>query len=273
MYRDLVPKMIAAWRKAFADPELPFGILSQCTDGYPQTADDYLEKMLNAGIHIRAEHYRTFLELRDRGDEHVGFASSYDLRRRWYHPQVKIPAGERLARWALSTQYGFGRKLLWEPPKLISYEGQDGALLLRLNADVSDPEDGEIVGFAIAGSDRKFQPASAAYLQVGENDRGQPKFDRKQLLLTSPLVAEPIHFRYAWGRNPLGNLQVTGNKDLPFATQRSDDWDMGTVPLGVLDEEIDGKLSRAQRNRVLQALRKEDERRRTAEAREVLGGR
>ncbi|MFT5733050.1 MAG: sialate O-acetylesterase [Planctomycetota bacterium] len=273
MYRDLFPKMIAAWRKAFADPELPFGILSQCTDGYPQTADDYLEKMLNAGIHIRAEHYRTFLELRDRGDEHVGFASSYDLRRRWYHPQVKIPAGERLARWALSTQYGFGRKLLWEPPKLISYEGQDGALLLRLNADVSDPEDGEIVGFAIAGSDRKFQPASAAYLQVGENDRGQPKFDRKQLLLTSPLVAEPIHFRYAWGRNPLGNLQVTGNKDLPFATQRSDDWDMGTVPLGVLDEEIDGKLSRAQRNRVLQALRKEDERRRTAEAREVLGGR
>ena len=61
-----------------------------------------------------------------------------------------------------------------------------------------------------------------------------------------------------------------GNKDLPVATQRSDDWDMGTVPLGVLEEEIVDTLTRPQRNRVLQALRKEDERRRIAEARAVL---
>ena len=53
------------------------------------------------------------------------------------------------------------------------------------------------------------------------------------------MVPEPIHFRYAWGRNPLGNLQATGNKDLPFATQRSDDWKMEEVPLGVLGDEVD----------------------------------
>ena len=270
LYRDVLPVMIDAWRTAFADPEMPFGILSQCTDGYPQTADNYLEKMLNAGIHIRAQHYRTFLNLRESGDENIGFASCYDLRRRWYHPQVKIPAGERLARWALSTEYGFGNALLWEPPKLLSKQVQDGALLLTLDVEVSDPLDGEIVGFAVDGVDRRFQPASAAYVQVGENDRGQPKYDRKQLALTSPLVAAPIHFRYAWGRNPLANLQRTGNKDLPFATQRSDDWDMGTVPLGVLDEEITAKLTRPQRNRVLKAFRLEDERRRVAEARAVL---
>ena len=118
--------------------------------------------------------------------------------------------------------------------------------------------------------DRRFQPADVAYLQIGEDDRGRPRFDRKQLVLTSPLVAEPVHFRYAWARNPLANLQVTGNKDLPFATQRSDDWDMGTVPLGVLDEPIDGKLTRAQRGVVLRALRAEDLRRRLAEARALL---
>ena len=104
LYRDVFPVMIAEWRRAFGDEEMPFGILSQCTDGYPQTRDDYLEKMLNAGIHIRAEHYRTFLDLHEGGDRNIGFASTYDLRRRWYHPQVKVPAGERIARWALSTQ-------------------------------------------------------------------------------------------------------------------------------------------------------------------------
>lgn len=270
LYRELLPVMIRSWRAAFADPQMPFGILSQCTDGYPQTRDNYLEKMLNPGIHIRAAHYETFLDMHASGDQNIGFASTYDLRRRWYHPQVKVPAGERIARWALATQYGFGNKLPWKPPALLGMEARDAALILRLDSEVSDPQDGAIVGFAIAGTDRKFQPADVAYLQIGEDNRGRPRFDRKQLLLTSPLVSAPIHFRYAWGRNPLANLQVTGNKDLPFATQRSDDWDMGSVPLGVLDSEIEEKLSRAQRNQVLQALRREDLRRRLAEARALL---
>jgi sialate O-acetylesterase len=272
LYRELFPVMIRSWREAFADSEMPFGVLSLCTDGYPQTREDYLEKMLNAGIHIRAVHYETYRDQYEAGDLNIGFASTYDLRRRWYHPQVKIPAGERIARWALSTQYGFGRKLPWKPPLLLSMEAQEGALLMRLDSEVSDPLDGEITGFVIAGADRKFQLADVAYSQTGEDDRGRPRYDRKQLVLTSPLVPDPIHFRYAWGRNPLANLQVVGNKDLPFATQRSDNWDMGTVPLRVLDSETQGKLSRAQRNEVLKALRKEDKRRGLAEARALLDG-
>lgn len=271
MYQDVLPEMLRSWRAAFDDPELPFGILSLCTDGYPQTRDDYLEKTLNAGIYVRAAQYQTFLDLWNAGDRNVGFASTYDLRRRWYHPQVKVPAGERIARWALSTQYGWERQLPWKPPTLVGMEAKEDSLILRLDTDVSDPEDGAIEGFAIAGADRRFQPAEAAYLQVGEDDRGRPRFDKKQLVLTSPLVETPQHFRYAWGRNPMGNLQVTGNKDLPFATQRSDDWGMAAVPLGVLKEEPNGKLTRAQRNQVLKALRADDLRRRLAEARALIG--
>lgn len=272
LYEEVFPVMIASWRETFGDPELPFGILSLCTDGYPQTREDYVEKMLNPGIEIRAAQYRTFLELWQGGDRNIGFASTYDLRRRWYHPQVKIPAGERLARWALATQYGFERDLPWKPPALVEMTAVDGALRLRFDVDVSDPEDGAIQGFAIAGEDRRFQPADAAYLQVGEDARGRPRFDRKQLVLSSPLVPEPVHFRYGWGRNPLANLQRGGNKDLPFATQRSDDWDMGTWPLGALDEPIDGAMTRAQRGKVLRALRAEDRRRALAEARALLDG-
>jgi sialate O-acetylesterase len=272
LYRAVLPEMMRAWREAFGDAKLPFGILSLCTDGYPQTQDDYCEKMLDTGIYVRAAQYQTFLDLMRAGDTNVGFASTYDLRRRWYHPQVKIPAGERIARWALATQYGFGSELEWKPPMLVGMQVRDGALVLQLDTPVSDPEDGAIQGFAIAGDDRRFQPADVGYLEVGKDDQGRPRLDQKQLVLSSPLVPAPKHFRYAWGRNPLANLQATGNKDLPFATQRSDPWDMGEVPLGVLGDDADGKgaLSGAQQNRVRQALKREDVRRKVAEAEAVL---
>ncbi len=270
LYEAVFPVMIESWRTAFDDPDMPFGILSLCTDGYPQTRENYLEKMVNVGMHIRAVQYQTFLDLRDNGDQNIGFASTYDLRRRWYHPQVKLPAGERMARWALATQYGFGDQLLWTPPRLLSQDAKGGALHLKLDANVSDPEDDAIRGFAIAGADRRFQPADVTYGEDGVNDRGEPRPDRSHLILTSPLVAEPIHFRYAWGRNPIGNLQVGGHKDLPFATQRSDNWDLGTVPLGVIDGEVAPKITRAQQNEVRKAFQAEDLRRRIAEARALL---
>ncbi len=270
MYADVFPEMIRAWRIAFNDPKLPFGILSLCTDGYPQTLDDYCEKMFNAGIEIREAQYKTFLKFYNEGDKNIGFVSTYDLRRRWYHPQVKIPAGERIARWALATQYGFDRQIQWKPPMLLEVSQVKGALQLKLDEQVSDPEDGKILGFAIAGKDRKFHPADVAYAEVGKDNRGRVRYDKRQLVLTSPMVPEPIHFRYAWGRNPLANLQATGNKDLPFATQRSDRWRMEEVPLGALGENIEYPVSRADRGKILRALREQDRERKLREAESVL---
>jgi sialate O-acetylesterase len=153
---------------------------------------------------------------------------------------------------------------------LVGMEKRDGKLLLKLDADVGDPEDGAIQGFAIAGEDRRFHPADVAYAEKGKDGRGRVQYDRKQLVLTSPMVPEPIHFRYAWGRNPLANLQATGNKDLPFATQRSDDWRMEEVPLGVLGDEVTLPISRGDRNRIIQALREQDRARRLKEAEQII---
>ncbi len=268
MYADVFPAMIKAWRDAFNDPSMPFGILSLCTEGYPQTRDNYCEKMFNAGIDIRAAQYQTFLDLYKAGDKSIGFVSTYDLRRRWYHPQLKLPAGERIARWALATQYGFDRQLKWKPPMLTSLERQDGQLLLKLDADVGDPQDGAIEGFAIAGEDRKFHPADVAYGERGKDARGRVQYDRKQLILTSPMVKNPVHFRYAWGRNPLGNLQLTGNLDVPFATQKSDDWRLEEVPAGIAADPSGN--ARADRGKILQALREQDKQRRIKEAELLL---
>ena len=270
LYREVFPKMIQSWRLAFRDTEMPFGILSLCTDGNPQTLDDYCEKMFNAGIDIRAAQYSTFLDFYQNGDENIGFVSTYDLRRRWYHPQLKLPAGERIARWALATEYGFEKQIEWLPPMLIKMEQIENGLELTFNRDVGDPEDGKIRGFAIAGVDRRFHPADAEYAVRGKNDRGQVQYDKKRLVLSSQMISEPIHYRYAWGRNPLANLQATGHKDLPFATQRSDTWVMEEVPLGVLGEQVTLPISRADRGKILQVLRQQDDDRRRMQAQSTL---
>ena len=97
MYRRVFPEMIKAWRAAFNNSEMPFGILSLCTEGAVQTLDNYSEMMANTGPYIREAQYQTFLDFYKAGDTQIGFVSTYDLRRRWYHPQFKVPAGERIA--------------------------------------------------------------------------------------------------------------------------------------------------------------------------------
>ena len=259
MYRQVFPKMIEAWRTAFDNPEMPFGILSLCTEGPIQTLDNYCEMMANPGPYIREAQYQTFLELYRAGDQQIGFTSTYDLRRRWYHPQLKVPAGERIARWALATQYGFGRSIRWKPPIVEEVKVADGQIELRLDEPASAVDNGgPILGFAVAGDDRKFHPAKAEHLVVGSNDRGQPQVDKKRLVLSSPMVRNPTQFRYAWARSPLGNLQADRMTDIPFATQRSDDWPLENVPLGVHKAEVTGKLDRRQKRILTEALRQQD---------------
>jgi sialate O-acetylesterase len=273
MYYQVFPKMITAWRAAFNDPELPFGILSLCTDGYKQTRENYCEKMVNAGPHIREAQYKTFLDLYNAGDENIGFTSTYDLRRRWYHPQLKIPAGERIARWALATQYGFDGQLRWKPPMVKEMKVEGDRILLYMDDPTTNVDDGGgMEGFAIAGEDMKFHPADIAHLETGKDSRGRPQKDSRVLVLTSPMAPKPIHFRYAWGRNPMGNLQTQGNTDIPLATQRSDDWSMKQMYESLTGKESASpdSLERGERGELIQALREEDKRRRLAEAKALI---
>lgn len=270
MYRQLFPKMINAWREAFNDAEMPFGILSLCTEGAVQTLDNYCEMMCNPGPYIREAQYQTFLDFYNAGDKNVGFTSTYDLRRRWYHPQLKVPAGERIARWALSTQYDFSNSIRWKPPIVSDMDVEEGRIVLKLDEPASAVDNGgPILGFAVAGEDRAFHPAEATHLVTGEDDRGRPKTDKRVIVLSSSMVPEPIHYRYAWGRSPLGNLQAERITDIPFATQRSDDWPLEGIPLGVLDE-TPKKLDRKQKRMIQDALRKQDLDRRKHEAESLM---
>ncbi|MGI9466612.1 MAG: hypothetical protein ACR2OA_05780 [Rubripirellula sp.] len=271
MYRQVFPKMIQSWRQAFNNPNMPFGILSLCTEGTAQTLDNYCEMMANPGPYIREAQYQTFLDLHQSGDPNIGFASTYDLRRRWYHPQLKIPAGERLARWALATQYQMQRNVRWKPPMLKKMVAKDGEILLEFDEAVGGVDDGgPITGFAIAGTDRQFHPAETTHLIEQQQDSDRSVAKRNFLVLKSPLVPNPVHYRYAWARSPLGNLQADRNSDIPFATQRSDQWTLETTPLGVFGNEEPLMLERAQRRALQKALQAQDQDRLRFEAKQLL---
>lgn len=266
MYYQLFGKMIEVWRKTFNNPEMAFGIISLCTDLAPQTLDNYLEMMVNEGPFIRQVQYQTYLDYVKAGDKNVGFVSSYDMRRSWYHPQLKVPVGERAARWALATQYG--KAIAWKPPVITDMKAGGGKIVLSFDVPVDAKKDSPIEGFAIAGKDRRFQPASAGHVVVSKDSRGRAVYDYTRIELTSPYVAEPVHYRYAWGRNPMGNLRPRYNFDsTTLATQRSDDWKIYEVPVKLGDSADRGALNNArQMNRVLDMERRIKDAQRLIEA-------
>jgi sialate O-acetylesterase len=278
MYHQIFGKMITSWRSAFHDPKMPFCIISLCTAGEPQTGEQFLKPMNDAGPYIREAQYRTFREFQDGGDEEIGFTSSFDFRKTWYHPQIKVPVGERAAKWALVTQYdlpgGRGSELYWLPPTIEKMEAIEGKLRLTLSSEIrtKDDSDGKMLGFAIAGEDRRFHPAEISYATDGVDDRNRPKQIRNVLILSSPYISNPVHYRYAWARNPMANL--VNSRQIPIATQRSDDWVLEETPISfpVPEGMDDSSKRRYLSGRIGKELELADRERRIKEAEATVAG-
>ncbi|MCP4311534.1 MAG: sialate O-acetylesterase [Bacteroidetes bacterium] len=227
--------LIADWRDSFSDESMPFGIIELSAGGTPQTLDNFESRMVDAAPYIREGQLQTFLNLED-----VGFASAYDQQVNWYHPQKKVELGERIARWALSTQYGFD--LSWEPAAVMGVEIMDETLLITFSQEVKTSDDRPIDGFAVADSSGRFYPAWASYFETGEFQRGKPVYDKKRLVVGCPLVPDPVAVRYAWARNPLGNLVNAKDRIIPIPLFRSDHWDYPEAPYG--NQEFDAHRER-----------------------------
>jgi len=118
---------------------------------------------------------------------------------------------------------------------------------------MKDESSDKLVGFAIAGKDRRFYPADVNWYTDGAKDnRNRPVYSRDILVLSSPFVAEPVAYRYAWARNPMAN--ITNGRQIPIATQRSDDWILEDTPVkfptpqGMLEKDaarqVHGKITK-----------------------------
>lgn len=264
--RDSRPKLYALnfkalirdWRNTFNDQNLPFGIIELSAGGEPQTPENYELRMVDPASSIREGQFKAFLEA-----PHTGFACTYDQQVNWYHPQKKAEAGERMARWALKTQYGFD--LAWEPAICVGVDRLKDRIIVSFDREVKSSDDRPLDGFAIAGNNRHFFPAKADWLKIAD-DQGKPVYDKKKIEVWNSLVAEPVEVRYAWARNPLGNLVNSDARIIPVPPFRTDHWDYPEAPYSLEKIEEHSKMIRAMQQQAQEMARS----RMIEEAKQVL---
>ena len=266
LYASVIQTMIENWRETFRDDAMPFGIIGLTPGGQPQTRDNYEIRMVDAAPFIREGQFKAAKAL-----NHVCFMPAYDQQVPFYHPHKKVLHGERMARWALATQYG-QTQLKWNPTTLEHTEISGDHIILSFNGMVRVHDGRPFEGFAIAGTDRHFVPARAEFVVKGKDDRGREQKDERKLKVWSPLVPEPVAVRYAWARNPLGNAVNSGHHEriIPIPSFRTDNWDWPEAPFES-DRDETRNAHREAINTMRRQARKWSEARPMQEARVLLG--
>jgi len=125
------------------------------------------------------------------------------------HPRNKQAVGRRLALIARHHLYGIPGD--WSGPVFKSATREGAAM--RVQFDHADSgllaQDRPPAEFQLAGSDRRFHPATA-------------RIERDTVIVFAPEVKEPVAVRYAWTNAPEANL--FNGAGLPAAPFRSDAW-------------------------------------------------
>ena len=265
LYAKVFRTMIQDWRRAFRNEAMPFGIVALTAGGEPQTLANYEERQVDAAPFIREAQAKAWQAL-----EHVGFAPAYDQQVPWYHPHKKYELGERIARWALFTCYGQDQ-LGWQPAVCSEWEIQGDHMILSFDRRVRVHDGRPFAGFAIAGEDQHFYPATAEFVVVGKQDNGRDKLDESKLKVWHPLVKSPKAVRYAWARNPIGNAVNSRHHErtIPVVSFRTDNWDWPEAPFGDRGSEA-SRNHRQKINAMRQQAREWTKERTIAEAKAVL---
>jgi sialate O-acetylesterase len=199
-YRTLLPLMIADWRRAFDQGDLPFLIVQlpafQQHKDKPGS-DDWAELREAQALTARTVAYCGLAVTIDTGEADN------------IHPAQKQPVGDRLALLALASVYG--KNIPHEGPAFRSLDHLEHALRLHFDHSEGGLEvHGEAPAeFSVAGADHVWHWAEA-------------KLDGDGVIVSSPDVTNPDAVRYAWQANPRATL--FNHAGLPAVPFRSDDW-------------------------------------------------
>ena len=190
-YRTLFPALIADWRRAWAQPEMPFLFVQIAP--FRDMRPELREAQLLSWQRTRQTAMVVTLDCGDPDD---------------IHPANKAPVGHRLALAARAIAYG--EKIDYSGPL---YDGlrieRDRAWLTfthRAGGLACADGGSDLIGFTVAGKDGIFHPAQA-------------KIHGERVVVWSPEVREPVAVRYAWANAPVGNLiNRAGLPASPFRT-------------------------------------------------------
>ena len=202
-YRELFPFMIKSWREEWGLGEFPFY--------WVQLADFGGEKAAPAESNwaeLREAQTMTMTVLPNTGEAVIiDIGEGKDI-----HPKNKQDVARRLARWALAETYKVPG-ITARSPLYKSMEKQGSKIVLSFDHATGGwrPFDvAELIGFTIAGADRKFVVAKAVVLGDG------------RIEVWSETVGDPVAVRYAWADNPVCNMYSAAG--LPLTPFRTDDF-------------------------------------------------
>ncbi|MFT4549865.1 MAG: sialate O-acetylesterase [Verrucomicrobiales bacterium] len=208
-YHKTFRKVIQSFRRAFDDPQLPFGIIQIAGWSTRRSMTYDMNHHTNVIREIQFDIWQD--------TPHTGLIVSFDANTSGsIHPGRKAPIGERSARWALAEVFQQkshnNRPIEWRGPVYEKMEVVDGQCVvtfknetaggLRLNKGVD-------VGFYIAGEDKTFKIAKA-------------KVAGDTLIIWNDAIKKPVAVRYASSNLPIGGLM--NGRQLPAYPFRSDDW-------------------------------------------------
>ncbi len=202
LYRQLLPQMIADWRRAFGQGRFPF-LQVQLANFMPPAENPGASDWAL----LREAQLATALE-----DPHGGLAVTIDVGdANDVHPTNKRDVGERLARWTLANHYGLGGAASGPLFESMVLEA-NGRVRCRFRyATGLCTRDGQAPrSVAIAGADRAFVWAEAI-------------IDGETLVAWHPKVPSPYAVRYAWANNPDTANLISAN-NVPASPFRSDSW-------------------------------------------------
>jgi sialate O-acetylesterase len=242
-YRILMKLMVDGWREDFNDPQLPVAIIGLCAGGNAQTRLNFEELGFSTAAYIRESQRLGLADVKEVAN--TAFIPSYDQKIPQLHTKKKKELGIRSSRWALKTIYGM-EDIVWDTANLLSATPKDGKILLTFDKPVLPDDFGsELEGFSIADKSGVHYLAHAVLVQVRDK-----KERNKQILVSSPLVKEPVSVRYAWARAPMGNLKVNGIPWQPLHSFRTDAIDFTPE---VTHQDPDGKAKNSEAIKSLKA--------------------
>ena len=194
-YDDLFGAMITGWRAKFGQGDFPFYWVQLANFGnLTDISWAFLRESQTKTLALPATGQAVIIDIGDQKD---------------IHPRNKKDVGRRLARLALTRDYGF--KIVDSGPvfEKAEREGAGFRVTLKTAGKLIAPLN-DLPGFELAGADKVFHPADA-------------KIEKNTVVVTSASVAEPVAVRYAWRNAPVAGL--FNDEGLPAVPFRSDTWD------------------------------------------------
>jgi sialate O-acetylesterase len=199
-YQQLIPGLVENWRTVWGVGEFPFY--------YVQIAPyDYGPGSLNSAF-LREAQLKASTAI-----PNIGMACIMDCGEKdCIHPANKVAAGNRLAFLALTKTYG-KKGFAGEGPvfKEMKMEGSQVSLTFDNVPNGLTSFGKELGCFEVAGSNKRFYPATAYITSAGIN-------------LFSVFVSTPVSVRYAFKDFIIGDLFNT--EGLPASSFRTDTWDI-----------------------------------------------